>query len=264
MKKDKKKTNSGSFENNLEDIVDYLDSELKTAQIKDYSCNGLQVQGSNTVKKAALVVDACMEAYRIAVKNECQLIVAHHGIIWNGLKSVTGSVYNHIRYLIQNNLNLYASHLPLDLHPQLGNNARLASIIGLKKLEPFGLYNGINIGFEGVLPRETKLDLIVQLLCRKLGGECTVLPFGKEIVKRIAIVSGGGGGELDEAIEKGIDCFITGETSHQNYHSALEAEINVIYAGHYYTEKPGVQAIGNILEEKFNIETEFIDVPTNF
>src|SRR5690554_8228796 len=106
MENKKRKANSSSSGNNLTGIIDYLDSELKTAQIKDYSCNGLQVQGSNTVKKAALVVDACMEAYRIAVKNECQLIVAHHGIIWNGLKSVTGSVYNHIRYLIQNNLNL--------------------------------------------------------------------------------------------------------------------------------------------------------------
>ena len=92
MKNEKRKTKRGSSGNNLEEIVDYLDSELNTAQIKDYSCNGLQVQGSNTVKKAALVVDACMEAYKIAVKKECQLIVAHHGIIWNGLKSVTGSV----------------------------------------------------------------------------------------------------------------------------------------------------------------------------
>lgn len=250
--------------NNLEEIVEFLDFELKTAQIKDYSCNGLQVQGNRSIKKVALVVDACMEAYKIAVKKECQMIIAHHGIIWNGIKSVTGSIYNHIKYLLDKNLNLYASHLPLDLHPQLGNNAQLASFIGLKKLKPFGLYNGIDIGFEGVLSRETKLDLIVQLLCRKLGGECTVLPFGKDTVKTIGVISGDGSGELNEAIEKGIDCFITGETSHPNYHAALEANINVIYAGHYYTEKPGVQAVGNVLKEKFNLEIEFIDIPTTF
>ena len=106
------------------------------------------------------------------------------------------------------------------------------------------------------------LDDLVHFLCGKLQGECTVLPFGKEKVKRIAIVSGGAAGELNEAISKGIDCYITGEPAHQNYHPALEAKINVIYAGHYYTEKPGVQALGKALEKKFGISSVFVDIPT--
>ncbi|MDO5577291.1 MAG: Nif3-like dinuclear metal center hexameric protein [Fibrobacter sp.] len=251
-------------ENNLEKIVSFLDTELRIAQIKDRSCNGLQVQGNNSVKKVALVVDACIEAYKLAAKRDCQFIIAHHGIIWGGLSSITGQAYNHIKYLVKNNLNLYAAHLPLDLHPVVGNNARLASMIGLKKLVPFGLYNGVNIGYEGELETETKLDEIVKTLCLKLDTQCTVLPFGKEMVKRVAIISGGGSGELDEAIRKGVDCFLSGEPAHQNYHPALEAGINVIYAGHYYTEKPGVQALGNLLKEKFNLEIEFLDVPTGF
>ena len=139
---------------NRDKLVSYLDDQLRTSQIRDVSCNGLQVQGTETVKKIALVVDASMEAYRKAAELKCQMIIAHHGIIWDGLRSISGGTYEHIKFLLDNGLNLYASHLPLDLHPQLGNNAQLASFIGLKNLKPFGTYKGIEIGFEGTLTDE--------------------------------------------------------------------------------------------------------------
>ncbi|NLG17498.1 MAG: Nif3-like dinuclear metal center hexameric protein [Fibrobacter sp.] len=243
-------------------LVAFLDSLLETSKIKDHSCNGLQVEGTGQIKKIALAVDASMEAYRKAVELDCQMLIVHHGIIWGGIKSITGTVYSQIKYLLDNNINLYASHLPLDLHPQLGNNAGLAKLIGLTSLKPFGLYNGLEIGFEGKLVKHLSLNNLVHLLCEKLGGECTVLPFGEEKVKRIAVVSGGAAEELDQAIKKGVDCFITGEPSHPNYHAALEAGINVIYAGHYHTEKPGVQALGNAIRNRFGVPTLFTDIPT--
>jgi dinuclear metal center YbgI/SA1388 family protein len=244
------------------DLLSYLDTILKTSQIKDYSCNGLQVQGCDTIYKVALVVDASLEAYKKAVKSNCQCVIAHHGIIWDGIKSISGAAYMHIKYLLDNNLNLYASHLPLDLHPQLGNNAGLVSMLKLKNIRTFGMYKGIEIGFEGEFTKTMQMDSIVEQLCEKLDTECTVLPFGKKEIKSVAIVSGGAGSELTEAIEKGVDCYITGEPVHQNYHAALEAGINVIYAGHYHTEKPGVQALGKSITAKFGIEAEFIDIPT--
>lgn len=243
------------------EIVSFLDKTLDTFAIKDASCNGLQVQGSAKVDKVGLAVDACMETYQLATENKCQMLITHHGIIWNGLKSISGTVYDHIHYLMQNGLNLYASHLPLDLHPQVGNNIQLAKLLRLENLKPFGMYNGIQIGYEGTLKAKTDRNDLVHQLCASLDTECTVLPFGKEELHSVAIISGGGAKELSEAIQKGVDCYITGEPIHENYHAAMEAGINVIYAGHYHTEKVGVQALGALLEKKFGIETAFLDTP---
>lgn len=244
------------------ELVSYIDTFLNTFHIKDYSRNGLQVQGDEKVSKIGLLVDASMEGYRMAIDSGCQMVIAHHGIIWDGIRSVKGSIYKHLKYLMENNLNLYASHLPLDLHPEVGNNAQLAKMLRLGKIIPFGNYKGIDIGFEGVLEEKTDLDKIVDSLCTGLDCQCTVLPFGKKEIKKVAIVSGGAGDLLTEAIEKNVDCYITGESVHYNYIEAIENKANVIYAGHYHTEKPGVQALGNIIGKQFGIETEFIDIPT--
>jgi dinuclear metal center YbgI/SA1388 family protein len=255
-----KQKSTGNIDRNT--IVSFLDYELRTRDIKDVSCNGLQVEGDQTITKIGFAVDACMESYRKAAEQGCQMLIVHHGIIWDGLKSITAGTYEHVKYLIDNGLNLYASHLPLDLHPTFGNNACLASIVGLKKLKPFGLYKGINIGFEGEFTESKPLEKIVNFLCEKLSAQCTVLPFGSPDIKRAAIVSGGAAEELSEAIYKGVDLYITGESSHQNYHAALEARINVIYCGHYHSETTGVKALAALISEKFGTETVFIDIPT--
>lgn len=245
-----------------EELVLFMDTLLKTNSYKDYSCNGLQVQGEEMVQKVALLVDASLQGYQLALENKCQLIAVHHGIIWDGIRTVSGSSYNHLKFLIENNLNLYASHLPLDLHPEIGNNAQLAEMLKMRDLKPFGYYKGIDIGFEGFLNKKTDLDSIVRILCEKLDTQCTVLPFGKKPISRVAIVSGGAADLLSEAIKKEIDCYITGEPVHYNYIEAMENKINVIYAGHYHTEKVGIQALGRKLQENFGVETEFIDIPT--
>jgi dinuclear metal center YbgI/SA1388 family protein len=245
-----------------DEIVTFLDNELRTSYIRDYSCNGLQVEGNSEICRIAFAVDACMESYRQAVQNDCQMLIVHHGIIWDGIRSIRGPVRDQIAFLLSNNLNLYASHLPLDCHSHYGNNAGLAQMLSLEDLKPFGNYKGLEIGYNGILPQVTPLDTVVQLLCEKLDTECTVLPFGPEKIRSVAVVSGGGGDTLTEAISKKIDCLITGEPIHQNYHAALEGTINVIYAGHYHTEKPGVQALAKLCKKQFGVETLFLDIPS--
>jgi len=243
-------------------IVSLLDKTLRTAEITDRSVNGLQVEGAAEVSKVGLAVDACLEAYEKAHGLGCQMVIAHHGMIWEGIKSVTGPVYRQIEFLVKSGINLYASHLPLDLHPALGNNAQIAKILGLRELRPFGVYHGAFIGFEGVFPRPVTVKSVSDAVKKAFGGPITALPFGPQKIKSAAIISGGGTAALPEAVEKKIDLFITGESDHSNHHLALEGKINVVYGGHYHTEKPGVIALGDFLSKKFGIETIFLDVPT--
>ena len=243
-------------------IVSLLDKTLRTSEISDRSVNGLQVEGAAEVTKIGLAVDASLEAYKLANEKGCQMVIVHHGMIWEGIKRVTGPVYRQIEFLVKNDINLYASHLPLDMHPTLGNNILLAKALGLRNLLPFGEYHGSHIGFEGVLPRAATVKSISELVRKKFGGPVSSLPFGPQKIRRVAVISGHGSSCLPEAIEKKADLFVTGESSHENHHAALEGKINVVYGGHYHTEKSGVQALGEFLKKKFGVESVFLDVPT--
>jgi len=243
-------------------IVTLLDKTLRTSEIPDSSVNGLQVEGVAEVTKVGLAVDASLEAYRLAEQEGCQMVVVHHGIIWDGIRRVTGTVYKHIEFLVKSGINLYASHLPLDMHPTLGNNILIAKALDLKNVQPFGVYKSSHIGFEGYLPKAESVKSISAKIEKAFGGPMSALPFGPQKIWRVAVVSGRGTASLPEAIEKKIDLFVTGEPIHENHHAALEGNINVIYGGHYHTEKPGVQAVGEFLNKKLGIETVFLDVPT--
>jgi dinuclear metal center YbgI/SA1388 family protein len=244
------------------EIVSWLDTELRVSAIADASCNGLQVEGSETVSRVGLAVDACLAAYQAAAEKKCGMLLVHHGMIWNGLKSVSGAVGRQVGFLLEHKINLYAAHLPLDLHPVHGNNAQIARMIGLRSLKPFGDYHGTLIGCEGVLSKPVTLNALSDTLTDLLGGTTTVLPFGKKPIKRVAVVSGSAGSLLQEGIDKKIDCYITGEPKHDHHHLAREGGISVVYCGHYHSEKPGVMALGKALEKKFGIESVFLDVPT--
>jgi dinuclear metal center YbgI/SA1388 family protein len=243
-------------------IVAYLNAFLEIDKIKDSSCNGLQVQGVKTIRRIGLAVDACMAVYKKAAAKKCQMVVVHHGMIWNGLTSIRGAEYEQVRYLIDREINLYAAHLPLDMHAEVGNNIMLARALKLTSIKPFGAYKGSLIGSEGVLPAAATPNEIGSACGKILGGTFSALAFGKKKCRTVAIVSGGGSDAIPEAIDKGIDCFITGEPSHWNHHAALEGGLNVIYLGHYHSEKPGVKAVGKKLGKEFDVETVFIDEPT--
>jgi dinuclear metal center YbgI/SA1388 family protein len=247
---------------NSDALVAFLDKELSIASIDDFSRNGLQVQGAATISRVGLAVDASLETYKAAVAKGCQMVIVHHGMIWGGLAYVTKATYRQLRFLFDHNISLYAAHLPLDLHAKLGNNAEIARMIGVRAVKPFGSYKGTMIGFEGTLSHPISLAALSEKCERLLGGTNVVLPFGVTRVRRVAVVSGSASDIIDEAIARGVDCYITGEPKHTHHHLAKEAGLNVIYCGHYHSEKPGVMAVGKLVEKKIGIPCEFLDIPT--
>lgn len=246
----------------LYELVSYMDDYLRVNEISDVSINGLQIEGKKEVKKVCLGVDSSLEIFKEASKRKADLILVHHGLIWGGLKSIRGLVKERISYLLENGISLYAAHLPLDMHPEVGNNIGLIKILNLSDPEPFGAYHGVKIGFKGKYEKMKSVKEISKTLERALPAKVESFNFGPDKIKSVGIVSGGGGSAFEDCIKEEIDLFITGEPSHTIYHIAKEAGINLIFAGHYATEKLGVMALGKNIEEKYKIKTEFIDIPT--
>jgi dinuclear metal center YbgI/SA1388 family protein len=229
----------------------------------DSSLNGLQVAGSREeIRRVALAVDASLETFRRAAEWTADLLFVHHGLFWGREQAVTGGRYRRLRFLIESGLALYAVHLPLDMQPEFGNNAGLARRLGLRGLEPFGTYRGQRIGFKGELESALSLSEVAALLGEGDARTLGQLPFGPERSRRVGIVSGGAADEVLEAIEQGLDLYITGDASHTVYHACLEGGINVIFGGHYATEQWGVRLLGEKLARETGLETCFIDLPT--
>lgn len=230
---------------------------------RDASLNGLQVgREEKELKKIAYAVDASMESFRRAVELNADLLFVHHGLYWGRVIPVVGDFYRRMEILIKEDLALYAAHLPLDLHDKLGNNAGIARALGMKKLEPFGEYKGIHIGWKGTFTEPVTGHEIVSRLFGSWEESVKLLPFGPDKIKTAAIISGSAPHELNQAVEAGVDLFITGEAGHVLYHTALEAGINVICGGHYATEVYGVKLLAEKISKELSIETIFIDVPT--
>lgn len=230
---------------------------------RDRSMNGLQVGRRNPeVKRVAFAVDACLQSFERAVALEADVLVVHHGLFWGNPLAVTGDHQRRLRYLFDHDLALWASHLPLDAHPTLGNNAGLAQALGLQELRPFGAYKGAKIGFQGVLPAPLTLVRVCEILFQGRESVLQVLPFGKTEVTSVGLVSGGATQEVSEAIAEGLDLYLTGDADHTIHHQALEAGINVISGGHYATETWGVRLLGQWLAKEHGLWTAFLDLPT--
>jgi dinuclear metal center YbgI/SA1388 family protein len=246
----------------LEEIVSYCDKILRTAEIGDYdgAVNGLQVENSGTVTKIAATVDASLSTVKLAIAAKADFLVVHHGLFWSKTQPWTGKKYELMRLLVENNVAVYSSHLPLDAHPKLGNNARLCAALGLKNREPFFFSHGQNIGFKSrtVISRSE----LGQRLQRATGAKPRLIPGGKEICRGIGVITGGAGGELRQAAAEGVDTFVTGEGPHWTFALAEEHGMNVFYAGHYATETFGVKALAADLSKLFKIPWEFLDHPT--
>ncbi len=230
----------------------------------DPSLNGLQVgRRDPEISKVAFAVDACMETFDRAVLWGADLLVVHHGVFWGRVEPIRGTHYERIRRLLEEDLGLYAIHLPLDEHMSLGNNAQMAEALGLLDVEPFGRYKGAMIGCRGQFAQPTSIDRINRALFSGTENAIRVLPFGATEIKSVGLVSGGGPSAIDEAIALGLDLFITGDAAHTVYHRALESSMSVVFGGHYLTEIWGVNALAEKLAaEHPEIETTFIDVPT--
>jgi dinuclear metal center YbgI/SA1388 family protein len=244
-------------------IVDYCDRTLHTRTTEDYdgASNGLQVDNSGTVTKIAAAVDASLATVNLAIEARADLLIVHHGLFWSPAHPWTGKKYELLRLLIKNNLAVYSSHLPLDAHPRLGNNAQLCAAIGLKRLQPFFVSHGQKIGFQS----QTKISrqVLAERLQYATGAKSIVIPGGRELCKRIGVVTGGAGSNLKAAADEGVDTFITGEGPHWTYALAEELGINVFYSGHYATETFGVKALAKDLSRRFQIPEVFLDHPTH-
>jgi dinuclear metal center YbgI/SA1388 family protein len=247
----------------LDDVVRHCDRELDTAAFRDWdgAVNGLQVENRGKVSRVAAAVDARLATVRMAVDAGADLLVVHHGLFWSPQQPWTGPRYALMRLLLDNNLAVYSSHLPLDAHPRLGNSARLARALGLRRLEPFFEVKGRTIGFAASCRLE-RGDLAGRLAAATGTPAPIVLPGGPSLCRRVGVVTGGAGAELRDAAKAGVDTFITGEGPHWTAALADEVGINVLYAGHYATETFGVKALAEALQREFGLPWQFLDCPT--
>lgn len=241
-------------------ITRFLNNELDIKRVKDSSKNGLQVKGKTNVNKIGFCVDACLESFKKAKKQGCDLVIVHHGLLWKGKEKYPDLKKKRIAYLKKNNLSLYAAHLPLDKHPVYGNNMQLARLFGLKEIKPFAKHNSQFIGYYGKLNKNA--NSFVKEVNKKLQTKSVAHMFGAKKTKVVGVVSGAAPEHVVDCHNLGIDTYLTGETSHLAYNVNKELKMNVIYAGHYKTEGIGLKAIMKLLNQKFKIQCVFIDNPT--
>jgi dinuclear metal center YbgI/SA1388 family protein len=229
----------------------------------DDSLNGVQVgRSGGPIELVAFAVDACAESIRRAAAAGAQVLFVHHGLFWGGASRLEGGLLERLRLLLDADMALYACHLPLDKHPELGNNACLARMLGLKDIRGFGLYHGVEIGLRGVLDPPLGLDEIVHRVLPDGSRPRTLIPGSKAEISSLALVSGGAAMEAFQAIDAGLDLYVTGEPSHTIYHAVLEGGMGFLAAGHYATELWGVKAVAERLSREAGIKTLFIDLPT--
>ncbi len=248
-----------------DELVNFLDNVLELPRFSgDVSNNGLQIEGSSEAGKILFAVDGCQEIFERAVEEKADFIFVHHGISWGGgMKRWVGMDAKRFRTLFKHDISLYAAHLPLDAHPEYGNNAVLSDLIGLEKREPFFIYDGVHIGCCGILPEAAPLVEISELLGGALEVEPLLRGENDRTIRRVAVVSGGGGiDSLHAAHAAGADLLITGEMEHIMHHAASELGVAVIALGHYASETTGVLAMQKLVAEKFGIDTVFAEAAT--
>ena len=245
----------------LDRLVSYLDEYLGVADYEDRSNNGLQVEGRREVRRVGYAVDACQEAFAEAAAKGVDLLVVHHGLYWGSPLMVTGVHRNRLLTLLQAGVSLYAAHLPLDAHPEVGNNAEMTRLLGLAPETGFGYSGKRPIGQIAQAPAGTTLESLRQRLGEVLGSEAISWPF-REDVHRVAVVTGKATSLVYEALASGADTLVFGELEHSVYHTAKEAGLGVVLGGHYRAETLGLRALARHLESTHGLESHWIEVPT--
>ncbi len=249
----------------LHDITSFLDRELNVAAFTDASHNGLQVENSGRIRRVCVGVDASLEFFEKAATAGADLLICHHGLSWgDSLRRITELNYRRVKFLLDHDLALYACHLPLDAHPTLGNNARICKAFGLRTVKPFGVYNGMTIGFRGSLPKAMSYDRFKQRAHTLFGNMVGSVDAGKTTVRTVGVISGGAADEIAQAGAQGLDVYVSGEPKLMAWHLAREYGINAIFAGHYATETFGVKAVAAMLSQRMDVQTRFIDMAIPF
>lgn len=252
----------------LDEVVAFLDAELRTRDVPDFdgSMNGLQLANGGRVTRVAAAVDFSGRAVAAALREGADLLVVHHGMFWGEPQPIAGRKYEWLKSALDGGLAVYSSHLPLDVHPTLGNNALLAAAIGLTPDQPFGRYRDIFVGVSGRCDVATS-DLLQRLrtVAARHGGTLVSTPVGNgRRTRRWAMVSGSGASSqtLAEAAQIGADTLIVGEGPHHTAVAAMDAGLCIAYAGHYATETFGVEALARTIAERFSVPWSFLDLPT--
>lgn len=243
-------------------IVKFIERQLCPCEIADWpgAFNGLHVENSGRILRVCAAVDAHEPTLAAAAEKRDTLLLVHHGLMWNQPRPWTGPSYRMLKLCIEKNLAVYSSHLPLDMHPVLGNNACLARTLKLGRTRPFGTAKGQLIGLRAQVNLDR--DTLAARLEKAVGGPVQTIPGGPEQVRRVGVVTGGGASCLEEAATEGLDTLITGEASHASFAQALELGVNLMLAGHYATETFGVIALAKVIARRFRIPWEFIDCPS--
>ena len=246
----------------LANIVAHCNRTLKPESFEDWpgAVNGLQVDNDGSVSRIAAAVDATPNTVKKAIDVGADLLIVHHGLFWGATHPWTGNRYKLLRMLLANKIAVYSSHLPLDAHPKLGNNAQLCKALGIKTPRPFFSERGQEIGLRGTL--DLSRIQLAKRLAKATGAKPTVLPGGVARCRKIGVVTGGAGAEMKTAVDEGVDTFITGEGPHWTFALAEDLGLNVFYGGHYATETFGVKALCEHLSKKFKLPWTFIDHPT--
>jgi len=247
---------------NRNDFENYLNHLLKPELIKDFCPNGLQVQGKNEINKVIMGVTATQALIDTAIEQQADAIVVHHGYFWkNESYVIKGMKHKRIKTLLENDINLFAYHLPLDIHPELGNNAQLAKLLSIDVTGPLELGNPISVAMQGKLKNSTSGNSLAKLINKRLARECLhIAPSSNKEINTVAWCTGGGQSYIELAAEQGIDAFISGEVSEQTTHVAKEMDIHFFAAGHHATERYGAKALAEYINDELPIHAQFIDI----
>jgi dinuclear metal center YbgI/SA1388 family protein len=246
----------------LSDIVTYTDSFLRIRDVGDWdnALNGLQIENSGRLTRIGAAVDVSTRVLTEAQKQDVDLLIVHHGLFWPGLQPIQGALRRQLRIAFENDVALYSAHLPLDIHPKVGNNAQLVAALGLKPPQPFLEEKGQPVGLK--VRASLLRSQLVGKLQKALNGPVKVFDFGPKQTRAIGVVTGAAGSEIYRIADAGIDTFITGEAPHWAAVAAEELGMNLLLGGHYATEVFGVKALAAHLSKRFKVPWGFIDCPT--
>lgn len=246
----------------LDDLVSYLDDYLRVRETGDdrFALNGLQVENSGEVRQLAVAVDACQAVIDQTAERGADLLLVHHGLFWGGLEPVRGRLYRKLAALVRHDVAVYSAHLPLDRHPEVGNNAVLARRLGMEVRGWWGEYEGAPLGVWGELDIER--EVLAERITETLGVSPRLIAGGAPRVHRVGVITGAGGEMIGAAKEAGLDAFVTGEGRHWAFFDAEELGVNVYLAGHYATETVGVKALAEHIAQRFQVPWSFVDHPT--
>ncbi len=246
------------------EIVEFCNEYLKADTFNDYCHNGLQIEGRENISKIVIGVSLSRQFIEKAIDEEADMIIVHHGLFKNQLGDpprIVGIFKERIKLLMEHDINLCGYHLPLDAHPEIGNNISLARLLELRNLEHLNSPYYGEIGYIGDLKENMKFIDFVAYVNTMLNTQSYILAAGHELVKKVGIISGGSSIEYSEAYKQGADTFITGDIKENIVREVEEIGMNFINAGHYNTEKLGIQNLGKLVSERFNVEMKFIDIP---